>query len=86
MWLWQIWHPKYGVVYDELERMKAGVYDRPRRSVCRKVESDRTGSAGPVSAHHVQVPLFAVADEADIPDVVIDGFVALGGAKPRQML
>ena len=25
LWLWQVWHPQYGVVYDELERMKAGV-------------------------------------------------------------
>jgi len=26
MELWRIWHPKYGVIYDELERIKAGKY------------------------------------------------------------
>ena len=86
MWLWQIWHPQYGVVYDELERMKAGVYDRPGRSVCRPVESDRTGDSGPVTDCHIQIRLFALAEEADMLDVVIDGFVALGETKPRQML
>ncbi len=82
MWLWQIWHPKYGVVYDELECMKAGMYDRSARSVCRPVESDRAGNPGLESDRHIQIPLFAVIDEADIPDVVIDGFVVLGEPKP----
>jgi hypothetical protein len=27
MQLWKIWHPKYGVIYDEEERLKAGYYD-----------------------------------------------------------
>ncbi len=27
MWLWYIWHPDYGVVYDELEQIKQGKYD-----------------------------------------------------------
>jgi len=38
--LWKIWHPKYGVIYDELENIKAGKYesvsegqDRGRHSV-----------------------------------------------------
>ena len=26
MELWKIWHPKYGVIYDELENLKAGKY------------------------------------------------------------
>ena len=26
MGLWKIWHPKYGVVYDELEAIKRGRY------------------------------------------------------------
>jgi putative transposase/transposase-like zinc-binding protein len=61
MWLWQIWHPQYGVVYDDLERMKAGVYERVERPVCRAVESDRARDAGVGSDGHVQVPLFAVS-------------------------
>jgi hypothetical protein len=27
MMLWQIWHPRYGVVYDEVEQIKRGRYD-----------------------------------------------------------
>lgn len=61
MWLWQIWHPRYGVVYDELERMKQGVYERAERPVCRPTERDRAGDAGPGSDGHVQLPLFAVS-------------------------
>ena len=26
MGVWKIWHPKYGVIYDELEAMKRGKY------------------------------------------------------------
>jgi hypothetical protein len=60
MWLWQIWHPQYGVIYDELERMKVGVYERAERPVCRPTESDRAGDAGPGSDGHVQLPLFVL--------------------------
>jgi hypothetical protein len=60
MWLWQVWHPQYGVVYDELERMKAGVYERYERPICRGTESDRAGDAGAGSGGHVQLPLFAL--------------------------
>ena len=61
MWLWQVWHPQYGVVYDELERMKAGVYERVERPVCRGVDCDRAGDAGPGSDGHVQLPLFTLS-------------------------
>lgn len=27
MWLWQVWHPKDGLVYDEGEAIKAGKYE-----------------------------------------------------------
>jgi hypothetical protein len=27
MMLWQVWHPRYGVVYDEVEQIKRGRYD-----------------------------------------------------------
>ena len=29
MWLWQVWHPEYGVIYDEGEAIKAGKYEPP---------------------------------------------------------
>jgi hypothetical protein len=60
LWLWQIWHPHYGVVYDELESMKAGVYERVDRPLCGGVDSDRAGDAGPGPDSHVQLPLFAL--------------------------
>ena len=55
MWLWCIWHPDYGVIYDELERMKAGVYERHERP---PPEPDRTGDVGVGQRpHHLQLPL-----------------------------
>ena len=29
--LWKIWHPSYGVIYDEGERIKSGYYERNQR-------------------------------------------------------
>jgi len=29
--LWKIWHPSYGVIYDEEERLKFGYYERDQR-------------------------------------------------------
>ena len=29
--LWRIWHPSYGVIYDEEERLKTGYYERNER-------------------------------------------------------
>jgi hypothetical protein len=31
MMLWKIWHPSYGVLYDEEERLKSGYYERDER-------------------------------------------------------
>lgn len=31
MMLWKIWHPSYGVIYDEEERLKSGYYERDER-------------------------------------------------------
>ncbi len=31
MWLWKIWHPEYGDLYDELREIKGGKYDQPVR-------------------------------------------------------
>jgi hypothetical protein len=30
MALWRIWHPKYGVIYDEAKAIKRGQYERRR--------------------------------------------------------
>jgi hypothetical protein len=30
--LWQVWHPRYGVVYDELQAIKRGRYGPCRGS------------------------------------------------------
>jgi len=32
MILWQVWHPRYGVVYDEVQAIKCGRYGAYRRS------------------------------------------------------
>src|SRR6266545_5890787 len=61
LWLWQIWHPQYGVIYDELERMKAGVYERVERPVCSGVECDRARDAGLGSDSDLQLPLFTLS-------------------------
>lgn len=61
MWLWQIWHPQYGVIYDELERIKVGVYERAEQPVCRPTESDRARDVGPGPDGHVQLPLFTLS-------------------------
>ncbi len=41
MWLWRIWHPDYGVLYDELEKIEQGKYDPPAESlVGRRVKTE----------------------------------------------
>jgi hypothetical protein len=37
MMLWKIWHPRYGVIYDEAERLKTGYYDPVERGRDRNV-------------------------------------------------
>ena len=56
MEIWKIWHPKYGVIYDELEQMKKGKYDQEGeiRIQRRDRRSIRTSTGG------VQIPLFGV--------------------------
>jgi len=60
LWLWQVWHPQYGVIYDELERMKARVYERVDRAVCGGVDAGRARDAGLGSDGQVQLPLFTL--------------------------
>jgi len=38
MELWKIWHPKYGVVFDEYENLKSGKYNPP--PIKRKKEAE----------------------------------------------
>ena len=42
MMLWQVWHPLYGVVYDELREIKRGRYG-PRRGIPPGVGADEEG-------------------------------------------
>jgi hypothetical protein len=49
MWLWRIWHPDYGIIYDELERIEQGKYDS------RNVGSARMNDKG---EDVIQLPLF----------------------------
>lgn len=48
MVLWKIWHPKYGVIYDELEEMKRGKYGAREREEERKAGDNprRVGDNG----------------------------------------
>jgi len=43
MMLWQVWHPRYGVVYDELHEIKRGRYG-PRRGSPSGGREDGEGS------------------------------------------
>jgi len=42
MMLWQVWHPRYGVVYDELQAIKRGRYG-PCRGSPPGAGADRNG-------------------------------------------
>ena len=56
MYLWKIWHPKYGTIYDEWENLKAGKYEQ-------LVKERDTGGGGYSlwsPAGGVQLPLFPV--------------------------
>ena len=56
MYLWKIWHPKYGTIYDEWENLKAGKYEQ-------LVKERDTGGGGYSlwpPAGGVQVPLLPV--------------------------
>jgi len=59
LWLWRLWHPRYGILYDELERMKrrGGVLPHDR-SPGPAPGSDRAGDARAWNGGHVQLPLF----------------------------
>jgi hypothetical protein len=47
--LWEIWHPSYGVIYDEEERLKSGQYERSQRG--------RDSDVGDLRYSLLQLPL-----------------------------
>ena len=59
LWLWRIWHPRYGLLYDELEHMKQRGGMLPHeRSPGPAPGRDRAGDARPRDAGDIPVPLF----------------------------
>jgi len=56
--LWSIWHPRYGILYDELERMKRGGGLAHVRSPGDAAEPDRAGDARSGNGGHLQLSLF----------------------------
>jgi hypothetical protein len=57
MEIWKIWHPKYGVIYDELEEMKRGKYEQKEQAASIKGGDRCTIRA---SSRGVQIPLLGV--------------------------
>jgi hypothetical protein len=49
MWLWRIWHPDYGIIYDELEQIEQGKYDSHSVGLARKDDKEK---------RLIQLPLF----------------------------
>ncbi len=59
LWLWRIWHPRYGILYDELERLtRRGGMLAHERSPGPAPGSDRAGDARAGPRWSVQLPLF----------------------------
>lgn len=57
MWLWKIWHPKHGVLYNAGERWRAEAEAEHERRTLIPFGRGRAGDAG--GSGHVQIPLFA---------------------------
>ena len=54
MGLWKIWHPKYGLIYDESENIKSGKYEPY------PADEGRGGHSVWSSSRGVQLSLFAL--------------------------
>lgn len=54
--IWRIWHPEYGVIYDELEEMKKGKYEWMEKANT----EESNGGAIQSSSKRVQLPLFGM--------------------------
>jgi hypothetical protein len=62
LWLWRIWHPRYGILYDAWERLKQrGGVRAHERSPGPRTDPDRAGDAGVGDGGHVQLPLFPLS-------------------------
>ncbi len=62
LWLWRIWHPRYGILYDEWAHLKnRGGLLPQERSPGPRTDPDRAGDAGIVDGGHVQLPLFPLS-------------------------
>ena len=59
MWVWKIWHPKYGVLYDEGERLREEAEAEHERRTLIPLGRGRAGDAG--RSGHVQLSLLAVS-------------------------
>ena len=59
MWLWKIWHPKYGVLYDEGERLREEAEAEHERRTLIPLGRGRAGDAG--GSGHIQLSLFAMS-------------------------
>jgi transcription initiation factor IIE alpha subunit len=61
MGLWKIWHPKYGIIYSELEEMRKGKYEKYETKA--KEATANTNSGGGTirpAPKRVQLSLFGV--------------------------
>jgi len=58
LWLWRLWHPRYGILYDEWERLKRGGAIPHERSPGAAPGSDRAGDARAGNGGHVQLSLY----------------------------
>ena len=52
-----IWHPKYGIIYNEIEEIMRGKYEPKEEEI---IKSERDGGAVRSSPRRVQVPLFSM--------------------------
>jgi hypothetical protein len=57
MEIWKVWHPDYGVIYDELEEMKKSKYEWKEKEAIARENNKKT--IWP-AAKRVQLPLFSV--------------------------
>jgi hypothetical protein len=61
MVIWLIWHPKYGIIYDELEEMKKGKYEKYETKAKEATANTNSGrGAIRTSPKRVQLSLFGV--------------------------
>ena len=57
MSVWKIWHPDYGVIYDELEEIKRGKYESKEQKA---ITDEGNGRTIRPSSERVQLPMFGV--------------------------